>query len=170
MSAVTQMVLLAGKPRTLQQVSQAAGTAIGDMVNNGGLAAAFDGVTSQATASCAVKTVGGGTVYIGKDWGSGVTRTIGKFVIWGSSDNGFAATGTGTSVTLALQGSTDNFASSNVTLYTSSAFTDSNGISKTYTDPTDAIDISTAYRYHRVAITLATYNPKCAELQFFEYA
>lgn len=154
--------------KTLQQVSQAAGTAIGDMVNNGGLAAAFDGTTSQATASCAVKTVGGGTVYIGKDWGSGNSKIIGKFVIWGSSDNGFAANSTGTSVTLALQGSQDN--SAWTTLFTSSAFTDSNGISKTYTDPTDAIDISTAYRYHRIAITLATYNPKCAELQFWEYA
>ena len=86
-----------------------------------------------------------------------------------SSPLGVNVANTRTSVTLALQGSTDNFASSNVTLYTSSAFTDSNGISKTYTDPTDAIDISTAYRYHRIAITLATYNPRCAELQFWEY-
>ena len=154
--------------KTLQQVAQGTGTPIGDMTNNGGLAAAFDGTTSQATASCAVKLVGGGTVYIGKDWGSGNSKIIGKFVIWGSSDNGFAASGTGTSVTLALQGSQDN--SAWTTLFTSSSFTDSNGISKTYTDPTDAIDISTAYRYHRIAITLATYNPKCAELQFFEYA
>ncbi|NCC05581.1 MAG: hypothetical protein EOM37_16435, partial [Proteobacteria bacterium] len=49
----------------------------------------------------------GGDFYIGKDWGSGVTRTVSKCVVYSPTDQGFN-NGANPSLTLKLQGSDDN--------------------------------------------------------------
>jgi len=143
-------------------ISRTSGTAIGDMTAYGGLAAAFDGVTSQATGAGAAIT--GATVgYIGKDWGAGNARTISSVLIYSSNNSGFH--GALDTVTLTLQGSTDNFSSSIVTLGSLPVFTNTyTALTKTIT----ATVLTTAYRYHRVKIERGGGAGEiyCAELQF----
>lgn len=67
-------------------ISRTAGTNIGDMTGDGGLAAAFDGNTSQAEAGCA--SIGGLTGYVGKTLAS--KTTFGKAVIYASNNNGYS--------------------------------------------------------------------------------
>lgn len=133
-------------------VSQAAGTAIGNATANGGLAAAYDGNTNQSEAASAMAEPASPTAgaYCGKDWGSGVTKTITGFVVTGSNDQGFQGFGvTGGTITAELEGSTDNFSSSIVGLG-SASITDANSavISKL-----TGITTTTAYRYHRIKLT-----------------
>lgn len=155
---------------TLTAVSAGAGTAIGTMTGNGGLAASFDGTTNQAFAAASGTPAAGNTGYVGKDWGSGNTKLIGSFTAYSTNDAGFNAI-SGNTITLSLEGSTDNFSSSIVTLFTGSSFTDANSLTKTYTYPTDAIDVSTPYRYHRLKVfsNSASFIVRCAELQFSEF-
>lgn len=133
------------------QSQTSGGTNLGTLTSGGGLAAAFDSTTSQALASSAnLGGTGAITGYVGKDWGSGNTKTISSFTVYASSDNGFSNSGIVTSLTIKLQGSTDNFSSSIVDLYTDSAVAESNGAS---VDVTSGIATSTAYRYHRISVT-----------------
>ncbi len=145
-------------------VSGATGTAIGNMSGGGGLAAAFNGSNDSSTGG-AVLSSGSGDATCGKDWGSGNTKKIGRFRIRAPSDSGDFASGGGTAV-LKLQGSTDNFASSVVDLYTGATGAPGAGA---YTDVTSGIDTSTAYRYHRVTIgTAGGGNRRLNELEFYE--
>ncbi|UPU00217.1 hypothetical protein J4G48_0020255 [Bradyrhizobium barranii subsp. apii] len=150
---------------TPAQIAQNVGTAIGDMTSGGGLAAAFDGVTSQGQAAGATGSVANSSGNVGKDGGSGITRKIIKFSAYASNDVGF--TGAGGNITLYLEGSSDN--SSWTTLFTSAAFANANSAIKTYTDG-DGIVVTTAYRYHRVRVVSSTGSSlmRMAEVQFFE--
>ncbi len=147
------------------------GTRIGDMTSGGGLAAAFDGTTSQAEGSSA-RNSGSQTIgYVGKDWGSGVTKTVTGFIAYGSNDLGFTGNsppGACGAITVTLQGSTDNFSSSIVDLGNVNAGTNAAGLVAT---KLTGIDTSTAYRYHRLKIVKASSDTKevaCAECQFYE--
>jgi hypothetical protein len=149
-------------------VAGATGTAIGNMANGGGLAAAFDGNTSQNAAASASITTGDRTTgYVGKDWGSGNTKVISGIVATGASDQGFNQTGTAT-VTITLYGSTDNFSGSNVSL---GSGTVTNGAGASLSK-LSGFTTTTGYRYHRIGITdagaSATDNKNCAELVFYE--
>ncbi|MBC7421356.1 MAG: hypothetical protein H7328_11565, partial [Bdellovibrio sp.] len=145
-------------------IAQNVGTLIGDMISGGGLAAAFDGNTNQDYLTGASTSVAGGLGAVGKDWGSGVAKRVTKLLASGSTDYGFSA-GSG-NVTLTLQGSSNG--SSWTTLY-SSTFGNFVG-TKTVTS-SDGINVSTAYRYHRVTIQDVSgtgYYPKFSEIQLFE--
>lgn len=143
-------------------VAQGTGTPIGNMTAGGGLAIFFDGV--KLTSSSAQRTGTSGNV--GKDWGAGNTKTITGFNAY-STGWGFVNAYSG-AATLTLQGSTDNFSSSVVTLGVLS-FSDL----QTYQteSKTTGIDISTAYRYHRILIN-ASGNPNTeyggTEIEFLE--
>ena len=155
------------------QVAQGTGTAIGDLVDRGGLAAAFDSDNDENhsnSAGCnATKTVG----YIGKDWGNGVTKTISGIKIWPAngttSSVAWSSSGVGNAtIDLELQGSTDNFASSVVALGTIAT-----GIanqSTTGIETMSGFTTATAYRYHRVKLTCSagSFEPTVAELEFYE--
>jgi hypothetical protein len=71
--------------------------------------------------------------------------------------------------TLKLQGSTDNFSSSTVDLYTSGTLTPTTNYVK---DVQTGITTTTAYRYHRIYFTAAGGAPDTyvAELEFTELA
>ena len=150
-------------------VDRTIGTRIGNMTGAGGLAAAFDGTTAQSSGNCAVIISGDRTIgYCGKDWGASVTKIISGFIAYGPSDYGIDQLYTGSS-TIDLEGSTDNFSSSIVSLGTIS-FTD--GAAVVVTKLT-GLTATTAYRYHRVKITsssptTSTDNKSLAELQFYE--
>lgn len=139
------------------------GTAIGTMTGDGGVAAAFDGVTSQASGSCAGSGAGGGNV--GKDWGAGVTKTVTGFRFYGPSDVGIEAVNPGLSLTVTLAGSADG--SSWTTLW-SGPITNTAAGGQVFS-VTSGIDISAAYRYHRVNVATGnSFAARCAELEFFE--
>jgi len=144
-------------------VSAASGTVIGDLTSAGGNAAAFDGVTSQAALSGA-RTGTVSTGYVGKDWGSGVTKTISRFRVWGPSDSGIFS---GADFTATLEGSSDG--SSWTTLYTSGTEVSSNSGGYTL-DVTSGITAA-SYRYHRVRFDRSgSNNLQVAEVSFYESA
>lgn len=142
-------------------IDRTAGTATGDMTSQGGLAAAFDGVTSQTNGNSATK-LSVTVCYIGKDWGAGVTKNVSGFKAYGSSDSGFKEASDPT-ITITLQGS------NNATDWTdlgNATATDANSlcISKlTGLTPGN-------YRYHRLKIQCSdsANHMYCAEAQFFE--
>ena len=93
-------------------------------------------------------------------------KTITKAYVYGDSAVGFSdRTPTGQTVTLTLQGSTDNFSSSVVDLGNTSFADPENNSQKTVT----ATDTSTAYRYHRIKIDTAEKSIYCSELEFWGY-
>lgn len=84
----------------LRLVDREAGTNIGDMTAGGGLAAAFDGVTNEPSASCAVKLTAT-SVYIGKALAEPII--FDQAVVRGSNDNGFVS-GANPSLTINIRG------------------------------------------------------------------
>ena len=156
--------LLAGeKVQTL--VPQATGTKIGDMVNNGGLPASFDGVTNQ-TAAAASASPSQVNAFIGKDWGVSVTKTITGIKIWGSNNAGYFS-GT-VSRTLTLRGSdtAPTLATDGTSIHVIETANDDN--------LTHALSVLTGiaankFRYHWVAITATPSDiAYMAEVEFYE--
>lgn len=137
------------------QVPQATGTNIGNMTEVGGLAAAFDGTTSQAQAACAYKTGGSGTV--GKDYGS--AKNIVRWRAWGSSDFGWNNQPTNGSATISIQGSTDG--SSWNTADSVSINNVPGAIDRTFTS-------IGSFRYWRISCNTGAADTRCAELQLWE--
>ncbi|CAK9250187.1 unnamed protein product [Sphagnum jensenii] len=79
------------------------GTTIGNLTGGGGLAAAFNGTTSQTAAKSAEATAVGG--FIGKEFTA--PETITKYVLYGSSDLCYNNPATNGATTLLLQYSDD---------------------------------------------------------------
>jgi hypothetical protein len=142
----------------------ASATPIGTLTSNGGLAAAFDGTTTQAVSASARGPGGTSGGYIGQNWGT--NRTITGFRLTGTSDHGFIDTGAG-NVTCHLYGSTDNFSGSNVLLGSTTATADANGL---VIEKFTGITTTTAYQYHRIHIshTNGTEGTAVAEVEFYE--
>ena len=147
-------------------IPQATGTVIGDMTGGGGIAAGFNSETQQSETTAAKSTGGSGdTGLLGKDWGSGVTKTIYAYTVVSTTTHGFVTDALTGTVTLTLQGSTDNFSGSVVDLHTDNFANSASRIVKEYTS---GITTSTAYRYHRVKIETATANTAIGEIMFWE--
>ena len=131
-------------------IAQGAGSAIGGMTANGGLAAGYDGDTNQAAVASATSsaTTSGFVLVnsIGKDWGAGIVRTISKVVVTAPNNNPVIAAVRN----YKLQGSTDNFSASTVDLTAGIASTNINGEVLTMQGVT--IDTSQSYRYHRFIV------------------
>ena len=126
---------------------RSSGSSIGGLTAVGGLAAVFDGSTVHTSANGAQNSsIASGYVLnnsAGRDWGSGVTKTVTAFVARAVSDSPFLGTG---AVGWKLQGSTDNFSSSTVDLASGT----SGGASGEVLVVTSGITTTTAYRYHRI--------------------
>ena len=151
------------------QIPQSDGTPIGNMTAGGGLAAGFDGNSNQnrgASAATAAAAPAILTTCIGKDWGPGVTKTVAKVVITAPNTT-VGIQGGGGSGNYELQGSTDNFSASIVTLATG-AF--AGGItSEVVTSESGDVTTTTAYGYHRVATDGDGVNDNAiAEVVFYE--
>lgn len=72
-------------------VSGGTGTNIGDKTGRGGLAAAFDGNTSQNTTAVAAKTGTQTSSYCGKNYSGG--KAITRVLSYGSNDGGYSQVG-----------------------------------------------------------------------------
>lgn len=147
-------------------ISGGTGTNIGDMTSSGGLAAAFDGNTSQNYSSSAT-TASGGTAYIGKNYSSAPKRIF-KAVITGSTDTGIdGGGGAGVSVTLTLRGKNGGAPSGRTdgTLLGQSTVTEGDGLSFTINN---GGDLSQLWDYVWMDISHASFPSACAELVFHE--
>ena len=139
-------------------------TALGNMTSTGGgIAAAFDGVRIKSSWTTSARKDPSTGAWVGQDWGSGNDKTVTKFMLWAPGDYAFA--GTTADKYYKLQGSTDNFSSSIVDLYTDAATSISNNA--TY-DVTSGITITTAYRYHRILFEGDGNGGAVAQLEFYE--
>ena len=145
-------------------ISQATGTAIGNMTSNGGLAAAFDGTTSQALSACA--TIAASSGYVGKNY-SASPKYIDSAVVYGSSDSGMDGTGAASNITLTLygkNGSAPGSATDGTSLATAT-FADANGNNRTLTSSAPG----TAWDYVWVrAATDTSGTTAIAEVRFYE--
>jgi len=155
--------VVGGTSQTL--ISQGTGTAIGDMTGGGGLAASFDGDNSETFANSST-IPSATTAYVGKDWGGSTTKLITGFKIWGTNDQGFVP-GSNPSVTVSLQGSTDNFVSSTVNLGFTGGVED---VSSLQITELTGLDTTTAFRYHRlkISVTGSAVQIGVAEVEFYE--
>jgi hypothetical protein len=160
-----------GGTPTIIAYNAAGSTNIGSMTAAGGLAAAFDNVTSQAIAASARSTAsGGGIDYIGKDYGSGNTHRIGRFRVFAPNNVNISANSVVpvSQVRLYAKNSAPASPQDGTLLYTATA-------SNTVGEVIDAtLDSVTAYRY--VWVTLSTTanaavnDSAVAEVQFYDYS
>ena len=163
---------VAATPGAQTKISTAGITSIGNSTFRGGIAAAFDGNTTQGHLACAC-TTNLPLVTCGKDWGVGVTKTVTGIKIWPNDGNSAATIGWSTNytgaVSMILEGSTDNFSSSTVNL--GAIFTGISADTHTPVYVLSGLVTSTAYRYHRVKMTRDSTNDLegcIAELEFYE--
>ena len=157
------------------EVSRTDGTAIGNATGRAGLAAAFDGDITQGHTSSAGHGSAVASSYVGKDWGSGVTKTITGMKYYtadGSSSSIYWTSTSGGTFTVTLEGSTDNFSSSIVSLGTIVTGVAHNDTQVLYENLVPGTFITnTAYRYHRANTTGSVVSEPCtAEVRFYESA
>ena len=131
-------------------ISGGTGTAIGNMTGGGGLAVGFDGNTSQIDTAGPTRAADVGNT-IGKDWGSGNTKTITSIDVWAPSNTRFnGSSGQASGFTFKIQGSSDN-----------STFTDLGSFSGTQSGLNQVVTVTattttTAYRYHRITCDITS--------------
>jgi len=150
------------------------GTSSVDVGNAVNLSECFDGDQSDLYASPpgSPYVAGSGILnfYAGKDWGVGVTKTITGFRLFPIADYYGYCTVTSGTMTIKLQGSTDNFVTSIVDLHSASGIAQST--TNIYT-VSSAITTTTSYRYHRIMMYEDTpyglSHAVClSEVEFFE--
>lgn len=138
------------------------GSAIGNMVAGGGLAAAFNSITSQDAANCAQITSSRG--FAGQAWDA--PKRIGQFAAWDPNNEGFCSNGG--SVTIRLKGNNSNDFAGAVTL----ASTDSGYTIPTIVATVDQanVDTTNSYAYHWVEVSGGGGGSSnhLAEAQFWE--
>ncbi|MEQ8667027.1 MAG: hypothetical protein RIC16_15005 [Rhodospirillales bacterium] len=151
---------------SLGAIPGAAGTPLGDMTDDSGLAAAFDGTTVQSAANSAGRYAAT-DAYIGKDF-SAAPKRIQQVTVHGSNGSGFIA-GIDPSTTITLYGRNGSAPSNGTdgTAIGATSFTDdSSGSGQTIvcTDP------DTAWDYAWVSVTHggAASNINAAEVVFEE--
>jgi hypothetical protein len=142
-------------------IAQGTGTAIGNMTAGGGLAAAFDGDIENYNAGAQANATSGN---LGKDWGSGVTKTITGVVVkmlGNASIDGGVGTET---MTLTVQRS-DN-GTDFTTVYTESGISVPSAATITRRD---GFTNTAAARYARVSVNHSGgAETHISELEFYE--
>ncbi|MTD92877.1 hypothetical protein GIW81_00855 [Hyphomicrobium sp. xq] len=140
-------------PRTLVSTAIGSGTGsvIGNMTTRGGTAAAFNGNANQAALQSAGISATSG--FVGKDWGSGVFKTLSRFKVTSPNNTEWTVNNGGT-ITMELRGSNSapSTGSEGSLLHTSTAV--NTGTSIVHDKGISAgVDVSSAYRYHWVRIS-----------------
>jgi hypothetical protein len=164
-------MMLAGRAVSEAVVSGGTGTNIGDMTVRGGLAAAFDGTTSQALASCASSqnNINSTACYAGKNYAGG--KAITRVLIRGSNNSGYHNASVGTpSTTVQLRGHTSDAGSGSGTLLGSITFTPGAG-DESATREITSNDPWTKYAYVWCAMTCASSTADdhvFGEVEFYE--
>ena len=154
------------------QISFSGATATGNMTQEAGIASAIDGTVGGANYTNGARKDPSSGAHIGVDWGSGNTHIVTRYKIWGVNNYGLA--GNTSSRYHKLQGSNDG--ASYTDLYThSNTLVQSNMIADTTSQAAhdenhhagNTMDISTAYRYHRILFEGDVNGGTVSEIQFF---
>lgn len=149
-------------------IDRTAGTNIGNLITQGGLAASFDGTTSQAAAACS-GIASNANGYVGKTLAG--PKVFGRAIFHGSNDVGFVS-GTDPSITATVRGKTgavpSNFATEGSVIGT-----------VTFTDTTnesagrqiESTDLVTAWDHIWLRVATGGADAKrVAELVLYEWA
>ena len=141
------------------KISHSTGTAIGS-VGGAGLAGLFSGSATTG------QTSGIGTNdWAGKNWGSGVTKTISGITAW-NNENTYGFNIGNANVIVTAQGSTDG--SNWVTLGGTGWVPDGQGAAIPFKiEVLSGLNTSTAYQYHRILLN-NTVDCRWSEMEFFE--
>lgn len=138
-------------PSAREMVSNRDGTPIGNLTSYGGLTASFDNKLTKVATSCSAPPGGvevaaplGYNNFIGKDWGSGIKKTIVAFRLFPPANQAMMQTA---AIDLKLQGSNDNVAWTD--LYIGKRMAPGAVPNLTVRS---GIDASAGYRFHRVSI------------------
>ena len=156
-------------------IDDSGSTLSGNMTGGGGLSAIFDGdKTKNNSQAASGANTNSNDSFVIVDHGS--PKTVAAFTAYASTDaQGFDGDSGSSIITFTLAGSTDNFSSSNVAL-----FSDTTGdgagkvhaINSTSTSGSQRITLG-AYRYHKMTVQTNTVNSgekfgRLAQLEFFE--
>lgn len=159
----TQLIGFGSKRRTGVEtlVDRTLGTKIGNMTLNGGLAAGFDGTTSQGYATS--PTVAGAVGWIGKTHAAG--KVCSKVIVHGCNDIGYSSLNNSCTITLYGKNGGAPGSSTDGTSIGSITFTDTadESAGRTIT----STDQSTAYTHWWVEIASSA-NIVMAELVMYE--
>jgi hypothetical protein len=153
------------------EVSDSGSTNIGDMTSNAGLAAAFNGSNNLNGASLCASGTDLTDHYVGKDWGSGNTKTLTGCKVWGSNNEGYKG-GAG-SCDLRVYGSnTAPTSATNGTLIATIATTKADINNSDPQEKLSGFITSTPYRYHWTGVYNKVGNGQSffAEVEFYEAA
>lgn len=161
---------LAHYARAEFQIDASALTKFGDMTAQAGLAAAFDGETSETATNTASKTLGGsspGTGYVGFEL---ATATVfAGAIVYGASNGGFMSQNNAMTLNIYGSNSTPSTSSDGTLLGTSGEFTDTS-------DGSGGIEIESNGNLNRFTHFWVEYvrgavsgNFYCAELVIFEH-
>jgi hypothetical protein len=152
---------------TLVLIDRTAGTNIGDMTAAGGLAAAFDAVTNQAYAACALAASVATDGFVGKTLTG--PKIFGQAIVFGSNNFGYSGA-SNAQVTLNIRGkqtAPSNFTDGTI-VGTIGPF--SEGANESTGRTITSTDLVTAWNYLFVQVHLnETQQPDCAELQLWEW-
>lgn len=154
-------------PGTTALISGGTGTNIGDMTANGGLAAAFDGDTTESSGACAGKGGNTDTGYVGKNYTASPNQ-VASCIVYGSNNIGFVDTGAD-AITITLYGKNGSVpanASDGTSLGTvgfNNSADESAGRSITSSDPNTFWD----YIWVKIDDTTQLTSFFCAELNIF---
>jgi hypothetical protein len=147
-------------------IDQAAGSVIGNAGSWIAASVAFNGNANLSRVNS--PRYSAGDLWIGKDWGSGNTKTLTGYKAWGSNDHGFHETGN-PSMAFRVEGSSSASFSSDVNILITDTQTDANSLALSVLT---GFDTSAAYRYHRLFMPWAGGSGgdtvQVAEIQFFE--
>jgi hypothetical protein len=147
-------------------IDRTTGTNIGGMTGNGGLSAAFDGVTNQVATSTATSTGGETLNSIGKTLA--VPSIISKCIVFGSNNLGYSSNSPRT-ITLSLYGKVGSAPTSHTDGTLLGTLTPFTSLSNESTGRTiTSSDLTTVYNHVLLAIA-ANSNTflACAELQLY---
>ena len=155
-------------------VDRTSGTAIGDMTDStagNNLAAAFDGTFGgNDGANNATKRGSVANAFVGKNWGSGVSKTITGFSTRDVSNAGYFDNTAEGRFFLYGSNSTPSAYNDGTLLYSGAAFNSTvSAQSKDFLDTVN-FDTSTAFQYHWIALvpTSTAGDVRMAELIFYE--
>lgn len=162
-------MMMAARVPELVLIDRTSGTNIGNMTTGGGLAAAFDGNTSQASGVGArMAAASGSAAYVGKTLAT--PRVFGSATVYGSNDNGYTGGGSLT-ITLTMYGKNGAAPSSptdGTIIGTLAGFTNTSG---TNDKTISSSDLSTTWDHLWINIDAsgANTNLYAAELQLYAW-
>ena len=143
-------------------------TPVGDMTSSGGLAAAFDRTLHETTANSCTTASDSATGRVGIDWGSGVTKSVGKIKMYGPTNSSIHNAAGSHDIFLDLIGHTSD-APASATLLGDAAAVSNTAATYNMTATTTAT-VTTAFRFHWLDCHSASSNAQwvISELEFYQ--